>query len=230
MEIEEVNNHPLHGVKQHIPIEEVAGHSKAFLDIHHASSQPFGLLFVQRHYGVLEKQHPTTHTIITHRRSEFGKLCHSKHIQYLEIFCFANQFALFTLAQDKTIASMEPVLSADQLHFRFSVKTQGVRQIPQHLRLLLRFKSMAYNYVLHTRSTIKFACKGTKKIRHMQIFNVIKSFYGLFYAIHNSRFLQRLTVMWVTCFFLLSGEKPRGLPHQPAVSRANTLLKGGKAQ
>ena len=34
----------------------------------------------------------------------------------------------------------------------------------------------------------------------MQIFNVIKSFYGLFYAIHNSRFLQRLTAMWVAFF------------------------------
>ena len=150
MEIEEVNNHPLHGVEQHIPIEEVTGHSKTFLDIHHASSQPFGLLFVERHHGVLEKQHSTTHAIITHRRSEFDKLGHSKHIQYLEIFCSANQFALFTLAQDKTIASMEPVLSAYQLHFRFSVKTQGVRQIPQHLRLLLRFKCMTYNDVQHS--------------------------------------------------------------------------------
>ena len=50
----------------------------------------------------------------------------------------------------------------------------------------------------------------------MQIFNVIKSFYGKFYAIHNSRFLQRLATMWVTCFFLLSGKKPRSLPHKQA--------------
>jgi len=55
----------------------------------------------------------------------------------------------------------------------------------------------------------------------MQIFNVIKSFYGLFYAIHNSRFLQRLTAMWVTCFFLLSGEK---LNKSKIASETSTLL------
>ena len=48
----------------------------------------------------------------------------------------------------------------------------------------------------------------------MQIFNVIKSFYGLFYAIHNSRFLQRLTAMWVAFFFYFRGKRP-------AVYRAN---------
>ena len=42
----------------------------------------------------------------------------------------------------------------------------------------------------------------------MQIFNVIKSFYGLFYAIHNSRFLQRLTAMWVAFFFYFQGKSP----------------------
>ena len=57
----------------------------------------------------------------------------------------------------------------------------------------------------------------------MQIFNVIKSFYGLFYAIHNSRFLQRLTAMWVACFFLLSGKKPRSLPRQQARERREII-------
>jgi len=64
----------------------------------------------------------------------------------------------------------------------------------------------------------------------MQIFNVIKSFYGLFYAIHNSRFLQRLTAMWVTCFFLLSWEKPRGLPHKQAREQSEHLIKRGKSK
>jgi hypothetical protein len=57
----------------------------------------------------------------------------------------------------------------------------------------------------------------------MQIFNVIKSFYGIFYAIHNSRFLQRLTAMWGACFFLLSGEKTSGLPHQQARERREII-------
>ena len=57
----------------------------------------------------------------------------------------------------------------------------------------------------------------------MQIFNVVKSFYGIFYAIHNSRFLQRLTAMRVTCFFLLTGGSPPGLPHKQARERREII-------
>ncbi len=41
---------------------------------------------------------------------------------------------------------------------------------------------------------------------------------------------QRLTAMWVTCFFLLSGKKPRSLPRQQARERSEHLIKGGKAK
>ena len=142
MEIKEVNNHPLHGIQQHVAVEEVRAHTGAFFNIQHRPMKSRRLLVFQRHNGILEQQHAASHSIVAHRRCKFDELGLDKDIEYLEILRPAHQLALFALAQDKTVVFAQAIPPPDEFHFRFSAQAQRVRQLPLHLPLLRGGKSM----------------------------------------------------------------------------------------